>query len=624
MVNSVRARFPLGVCLVVMASCGKSGGGSESGVSAGSGGVGGTTSAQGGASAGRGSAVSGASAAAGEADAGHGNDAGSAGENDGHAAGSDAGGVSAGGSGDVAGASAAAGSNATAGSGGSGGVAGSAGVGGNAGGGGAAVIAWGQPCTAGSTCAAPSGEVGTCALEYGHPVCVHSCAAGAYAACEGTDGLCAPNGASTACLPRCGHGVNCAADSSCSFSGEQSYTDVNNHSYVEPIGVCRPDCGIGDEACSAAGRVCDSVRGTCVDPSCPGGCLSGATCVSGVCTPSVVKAEYTSCTPSASVANGCASNLCFATGNSAGVCSNVCNSNNGDTTCGSGGVCWGDNFALAPGVVSALSGNLSQFAVFGGRNEGICAKKCNTTADCPAGANCAEWNGIRGCLLTPPPASPTLPGGGAGTPGQLCRSNNQCASGSCLFFAGFLDGECAKADVAVCPPGTVSLAIGSNVCSLTCSPNLDLQCNGSQVCDDLFSTPAQCIFGSLCRGDLDCSNGYLCDPQSGRCRTSSPTGAAIGAACTGNATCASGLCEPSAQGYPNGYCTSLCRIFADSSDTCPTGAICTNVSGTGIGATGLCFDLCDTAQPVKFDSCRPGYTCNPFTADSRFGSCQPS
>ena len=365
-----------------------------------------------------------------------------------------------------------------------------------------------------------------------------------------------PDGAGNSCLPKCGDGATpCVPGSSCHFLGVRT-------SNSRAVGVCRPDCGSGADACGAGSR-CDVARRTCVVATCPAGCPSGSTCTNGVCVPAAPRALYADCTPSMTTASGCASNLCIASGTSPGFCGLACNSDNGDSVCGVGGVCWSDasrtlDWAQISGELTGAG--LGQFATVGSRTAGVCVKKCATGADCPAGTTCAEWNGSRACLFRSLPA-PTLPATGTGVAGQLCRASSECASGSCAIAAGYLDGVCEKAPAAVCPANTIPGT--GEVCLLNCAPAADLTCPGSHICDYAFSTSPTCAPGLACRGNLDCATGYTCDPNSAQCVDAPSSGSAVGSPCPSPASCASGFCRTNAGGFPEGYCTAVCQLLPD-------------------------------------------------------------
>lgn len=477
---------------------------------------------------------------------------------------------------------------------------------------GPATAAWGHPCAASTACAAPATETGFCALGYGRPRCLHSCSGAEYSPCEGTGGLCVRG----VCVPKCSASSGCDGGASCAVLGIDS-------SGVR-VGVCRPDCSVGPDACTAAGRVCDPVRRECVGSTCEPACLAGASCDAGVCVPGAPKALYAACTASDTTANGCASNLCWAApGGSAGFCTQACNTS-GPSQCGSG-VCFTDAArTLDAGVTSgAVTGRpIGQFIVVGARSLGACAKACDTSGDCPAGAYCAEWSGQRVCLFgSLPPA--TVPAAGNGVPGQLCRSGAQCATGTCRLFPGFADGICEKATAAGCPAGTVS--VGGDTCARTCDPAMALQCNGSHVCDGVFTTPSICQPGTLCRTSSDCLSGFECSAASGECRASPLPGAgAVGASCTSAATCSGNVCLTAGNGYPLGYCTSSCTLLPEFADTCPSGALCTGLGVFNVGSLGVCSDLCDVPPATaRFGACRAGYTCSALPANPAVGRCAP-
>ena len=99
---------------------------------------------------------------------------------------------------------------------------------------------------------------------------------------------------------------------------------------------------------------------------------------------------------------------------------------------------------------------------------------------------------------------------------------------------------------------------------------------------------------------------------------------AVGDPCTTGAGCSGAACRRMQVGYPSGYCSSMCMVLPDRSDTCPSGAICTGMA-IGIGADYFCHRLCDASATVsKFGGCRTSYTCRPLTSDPRYGICVPS
>jgi|GEM_PF-2405250 len=497
-------------------------------------------------------------------------------------------------------------------------------------------VAWGQPCVVGTTCAQPSSELGFCSLVYGHPICLHSCnGQSAFTTCEGGAGLCygTDSGDDNVCMPKCGDSTNttCPGGSACAYVGSNT-----NNGFA--VGICTPDCGAGGDACTAAGRVCDPIRRTCVTSVCTS-CPTNSTCAAGVCVPNTPKPAYASCNPNTKLTSGCASNLCFSSdGVTTGVCGSFCDSSEGfdpagGGVCGTGGVCWADNNRIiadgtSAGIIDSVG--IGQFLAAGGRTSGACMKKCTTNTDCPTGATCSEWNGFRACLFSAPLADATLPATGTGLPGEVCRNPADCASGSCVGVVGYVDGICTKAAAASCPSNTVDQ--GSNICLLKCDPSMPLQCNGSQVCDGVFSgANKDCRIGLVCRTNDDCDtgSGYACQATSGECRLTANTGTgAVGTPCTAATNCAGNVCETAANGFPLGYCTSACTLLPDFSDTCPSGSLCLGIGAANfsVGSVGLCFDLCDpAATPSLFGGgCRANYKCTGLAQDpTHVGFCQP-
>ncbi len=106
---------------------------------------------------------------------------------------------------------------------------------------------------------------------------------------------------------------------------------------------------------------------------------------------------------------------------------------------------------------------------------------------------------------------------------------------------------------------------------------------------------------SRCTSDAQCGSGRVCD--TGTCKTASVR--TVGEACTNDGACSVGaLC---ATGMPGGLCTYSCA-----GDTCPAGAVCTDLRASGSGI------VCSTACAAQ-SACRSGYICCPG-----FGACLPA
>ena len=304
-------------------------------------------------------------------------------------------------------------------------------------------------------------------------------------------------------------------------------------------------------------------RAGCVSSrSCPGGCPTGSTCTNGVCVPSAPRALYADCTPSTTIASGCASNLCLSSGTSPGFCGLTCNSDDGDSVCGVGGVCWSDaSRTLDRAQISGElnSAGLGQFATVGGRSAGVCVKKCGTSADCPAGATCAEWNGSRGCLFR------SLPAAHAARHRNGCRGSalprQQPVRLRVVRDRGRVRGRRLREGTGGGLPGYMIPGDG-NICLVNCAAAADFPCPALKFATTRSRHPRSAPRGSVVAATLDCDvRLHLQNRRSGTCRNTPMLGsAAVGSPCTNGAGCAGDLCRTSAGGFPQGYCTAVCQF----------------------------------------------------------------
>jgi hypothetical protein len=235
----------------------------------------------------------------------------------------------------------------------------------------------------------------------------------------------------------------------------------------------------------------------------------------------------------------CVAGLSCETSDPGGQCTKACSA---ASDCPSGGVC---------------------------NDEGACYKGCSSDADCRTGEGyaCVDGTTISGAatkICDVPPAAPT----GAAV-GAACIANSDCMSGL----------SCETSD-----PG--------GQCTKSCSAASD--CPSGAVCND----EGACYKG--CSSDADCrtAEGYACvDAKTiGGAATKvcdvAPAGAAVGAACTANSNCMSGLsCETS---DPGGQCTKSCSAATD----CPIGAVCND--------EGACYKGCSSDSDCRTAE---GYAC---------------
>lgn len=480
------------------------------------------------------------------------------------------------------------------------------------GGGGIPTAFW-QACTAASACA---GENGACFRSFGTARCIQTCNTQAdWTSCAGGQGICVPGTGEKLCLKRCGDVDSqlCGAGAACSYLGFRDGSSMD--AGVVPVGVCVPECSTsGPDACNTPGRTCVASTRTCNETACPAGCPTGASCMGGECVPSPVAGLYGTCrTTTPPATNGCRSELCLGNATT-GFCTSYCTTED-DAVCGAQGLCWLGAEGIDPPAMGSLPDRListfpTRFTTVGGRSKGICLKPCNDTGDCPSRWHCGTHSGRRVCL----PVTLAEPAvmAGAGLPSSTCTANADCASGTCVTPAGSRFGICARSMGASCPAGTAEASAGSAICLRVCSSGTSNACAAGQVC----GSDMRCRLGA-CRQNSDCASGFTCNVAAGACQAAPlTTGAGVGEPCTGDPSCASRTCLTMPTG---GYCSLGCTVFDDYSDTCPAGSICNTNT---IGASSICLDLCDNGVGVsRFGSCRTGYTCDPFSADRRFGVC---
>jgi hypothetical protein len=371
------------------------------------------------------------------------------------------------------------------------------------------------------------------------------------------------------CLAQCQGNSECRAGYVCSTA----------------VGSCLPDCRLG-WSCGAA-LECDAGTGTCMPPAPP----PGTTALGAACT---LNAE-------------CASNLCIperrASGTVAwtgGACSLDCSSVScpADSTC----MTFADGSAYCISACAATpncrTGYVCATAVGG------CLPDCRLGWSCGTALVCEAATGT--CMPpAPPPGTTAL--------GAACTLNAECASGLCIperrasGTVAWTGGTCSlDCSVAACPSGStcVAFADGSAYCISACTTTFD--CRTSYVC-------AMAVGGCLpdCRLGWSCGTALICDAGTGTCMppTPPPGTRALGAACTLNAECASGLCIPERRGsgtvaWTGGTCSLDC-----SAATCPAGATCM----TFADGSAYCVPACATAS-----NCRTGYVCS-----TDIGGCLP-
>lgn len=216
--------------------------------------------------------------------------------------------------------------------------------------------------------------------------------------------------------------------------------------------------------------------------------------------------------------------------------------------------------------------------------------------------------------------------------GIACESDTDCMGmETCLnesnpyFGAVYPNGVCTQSCTDVdtpCPLGTG--CIGSEV-EAWCVPLCEIggtdatKCRMDQACipADVENLIGYC--DAMCRDDLDCPDGLLCEPASGLCKETPIEGMAVGEICTTNEECEGQICMIALADDTEGFCTQLCSLTAeltpcgvprDSDEPAPAacdGITSIVVSGLPLGPSdmGVCAPTCDLEEGCPL----AGWTC---------------
>lgn len=385
---------------------------------------------------------------------------------------------------------------------------------------------------------------------------------------------CAPTG-SRPLGQHCQCAADCAGESSTCLTEETSWF---------PQGLCATSC-LGGAPCGT-GFVCRDI--VCY-PACQANqdCPPQAHCVLGACIPSCTSDEdclsgycnrYNGrCLVAGTTAKGlgldapctsdsqCRSEICIG-----GHCATPCSVELGQ--CPESGVC------------ARVQGDV-----------GLCLAPCTPPGPCPsADRRCASLH-----AGAPPACLPTTSTGCYGrtpspTAGSACGCDADCDSGSrCLTeaAAGFPQGLCAAVckDDSGCP---ATHHCFGGLCLKRCV--VDDACGLGRLCGFDICYP-------YCVTDAECVNG-TCDRYSGQCKASATSGGGVGATCTGNSACKSGLCD---KFHLDGSCATYCSLERGA---CPDQALC--VRATADGDVGFCARVCQSAT----DCPQVGAACVPTGA----------
>lgn len=207
-----------------------------------------------------------------------------------------------------------------------------------------------------------------------------------------------------------------------------------------------------------------------------------------------------------------------------------------------------------------------------------------------------------------------------------CMGMETCLNESNPYFGGvYPNGVCTQSCTDVdtpCPLGTG--CIGSEV-EAWCAPLCEIggtdatKCRMDQTCFPADPTNLIGYCNALCRDDLDCPDGLLCEPASGLCKAMPIEGKAVGEVCTTNEECEGQFCLIAQADDTEGFCTQFCNLTAeltpcgvlrDSDEPAPgacDGFTSIVVSGLPLGPSdmGICTPTCDLDEGCLL----AGWTC---------------
>lgn len=210
-----------------------------------------------------------------------------------------------------------------------------------------------------------------------------------------------------------------------------------------------------------------------------------------------------------------------------------------------------------------------------------------TTTGCPSGQECVSGS--------------CRPVTGDGSVCSPCTSNADCNGGACLAYPpgnqGFCGAPCSSA--ADCPGSEYRcfpVGFSGNQCVRVVG--------GQATCQGATPTPTGCTTDSDCQATERCA--------SGQCELRPTGGSELGAPCSDNAECNSGLCATTPMGQ---VCSQTCNGFDTMS--CPAGFYCDG-EANGTCGEGSCFPGSPGASPLGA-SCSTDTDCATLMCDR--GTC---
>ncbi len=226
----------------------------------------------------------------------------------------------------------------------------------------------------------------------------------------------------------------------------------------------------------------------------------------------------------------------------------------------------------------------------------LCYENCGEAGECRPGYACFAVESASVCL----PATFTDTLSAAGALGSACAVPTDCDSGTCLN--NYVGGYCSLLDC------TSDAECGSGRC---------LTSTDDEAGTELVACYAGCTQDSACRFGYECvdpdGGGGACVPEQDAQTTPvrNPSGLDDGSPCAVDINCKGGTCLRAAEGYPEGYCTTLdcgtvgCNAPAGQTAQCRT-----------ITQKTACYVDCNSDG-----ECRSGYEC--IGADGGRGYCAP-
>jgi hypothetical protein len=254
---------------------------------------------------------------------------------------------------------------------------------------------------------------------------------------------------------------------------------------------------------------------------------------------------------------------------------------------------------------------------------GRCLPDCRLGWSCGSALTCnAQTGACDPPLVTPAPI------------GAPCTWNAECISGLCTPEQGtsgptyWSGGACTlDCNSLTCPTKSTCVEFGpsESFCVASCAATSD--CRTGYIC---ATTVDACL--PDCRLGWSCGSSLTCNVKTGDCDPPPVTPGPIGAPCTWNAECTSGLCTPE-QGvsgptyWSGGACTQDCTSAA-----CPSGSKCVTYESGGAFCSASCATtsdcrtgyVCATAVDACLPDCRLGWSCgSALTCNAKMGTCDP-